>query len=124
MHPLHKLHVYGQAQALAALCRTHCMHLEDRDLRWQLMRAVRSIAANLAEGAGSETQATFARYIAIALASAKETECHLAFARESKLLSQAQYQELLGALNRLTPRLVALLASVRQNAKRRTRETP
>lgn len=124
MHPLHKLKVYGQAHELATACGVHCASITDRDLRWQLMRSARSIAANLAEGAGSESQATFARYIAIALASAKETECHLALALDAKLLEQSGYDELSRALNQLLPRLVRLLVAVRQNAKRRTKDTP
>ena len=124
MHPLHKLHVYTQAHELAAACRARCRCMTDRDLRSQLLRAVRAIAANLAEGAGSESQAVFARHIAIALASARETECHLRFAREAGLISNIHADELTTALNQLAPRLVKLLVAVRRNATRRTRGSP
>jgi four helix bundle protein len=121
MHPLSKLEVYAQARLLADACRRHTAHLNDRDLRWQLLRAARSIAANLAEGAGSESQAAFARYIAIALASTKETECHIDFAGETGTLAPAVHAELSGMIRNLAPRLVRLLAAVRANATRRAR---
>ncbi len=69
MYPLHKLKVYEQAQDLARACYVVGSEVSDRDLRSQLLRAARAIPANLAERAGSESQAVFARYIAIALAS-------------------------------------------------------
>ncbi len=121
MHPLNKLEVYSQARAFAESCRQHTASMRDRELRWQLLRAARSIAANLAEGAGSESQAAFARYIAIALASAKETECHVDFARDTGALTTEAYADLAAQHRRLAPRLVRLLAAVRSNAQRRTR---
>ncbi len=124
MHPLEKLEVYAQARTLAEACRQATAAMSDRDLRWQLLRAVRSIAANLAEGAGSESQATFARYIAIALASAKESECHVEFARDTGALTPQTHADLTAQLRNLAPRLVRLLAAVRANAARRTRSHP
>ncbi len=124
MFPLQKLQVYSQALALAQLVRSHCGAMRDVDLRRQLLRSVRAIAANLAEGAGSQSQAVFARYIAISVASAKETECHLHIAHQSNLLSSAEVDSLRLALDNLTPRLVRLLAAVRENAKRRIKDAP
>ncbi len=124
MHPLHRLEVYAQARLLAEACRQHTQRLRDRDLHSQLLRAARSIAANLAEGAGSESQATFAKYIAIALASARETQCHLDFARDAGGLTTAAHVEITDRLNNLAPRLIRLLAAVRANAQRRPRDVP
>lgn len=124
MHPLHKLQVYAQAVELARACYTHAQQISDRDLRSQLMRSVRSIAANLAEGAGSDSQATFARYIGIAIASTRETRCHLGFTRDAGFLSDPQYRELTNALDNLAPRLFKLHAAVRRNARRRTGSVP
>ena len=124
MHPLHRLDVYAQARLLAEACRVHSQRLRDRDLRSQLLRAARSIAANLAEGAGSESQAAFAKYIAIALASTRETQCHVDFARDAGGLTTAAHTELTDRLNNLAPRLIRLLVAVRANAQRRTRVTP
>ncbi len=124
MHPLHRLEVYAQARQCAETCRQHAQRMRDRDLHAQLLRAVRSIAANLAEGAGSESQASFARYIAIALASARETQCHVDFARDAGGLTTAAHAEITDRLNNLAPRLIRLLAAVRANAQRRPKNAP
>lgn len=124
MYPLHKLEVYEQARDLAQACYRASGSICDRDLRVQLLRAARAIPANLAEGAGSESQAVFARYIAIALASAKETECHLQLACDAGLLTTAEHATLKSQVDNLAPRLVRLLHAVRSNAKRRIKESP
>ncbi|MHB1095414.1 MAG: four helix bundle protein [Gemmatimonadaceae bacterium] len=124
MYPLHKLKVYEQARDLARACFVAGSSIRDRDLRGQLLRAARAIPANLAEGADSESQAVFARYIAIALASVKETECHLQIAYDAGLVAPAQHAALQANVDNLAPRVVRLLHAVRQNAKRRIREIP
>ena len=124
MHPLHRLEVYAQARQFAEACRQHTQRLRDRDLHSQLLRAARSVAANLAEGVGSESQASFAKHIAIALASARETQCHLDFARDAGGLTPSVHAELTDRLNNLAPRLIRLLAAVRANAQRRARGLP
>ncbi len=105
MHPLHKLQVYAPAVELARACFNQAHQISDRDLRSQLLRSARSIAANLAEGAGSDSQATFARYISIAIASTRETRYHLGFARDAGYLNDILYRELTNALDQLAPRL-------------------
>ena len=120
MFPLDKLDVYVQARALAAECHKRCGALSDRDLRSQLLRSARAIPANLAEGASSETQASFARYIAVAVASARETASHLHVAQDAGLLSAVQCAAIHAQLDNLIPRLVRLLHAVRANAERRT----
>ncbi|MDQ8154380.1 MAG: four helix bundle protein [Gemmatimonadota bacterium] len=120
MFPLDRLAVYGQARTLAAECHRLGDAMPDRDLRSQLVRSARSIPANLAEGAASESQANFARHIAIAIASARETTCHLSLAEDARLLTPAQCAASRAQLDALIPRLVRLLQAVRSNAKRRT----
>lgn len=120
MFPLDKLKVYAQARALAAECHTLCRSVRDRDLRSQMLRAVRAIPANLAEGAASESQASFARYVAIAIASARETTSHLDLAQDAGLLHESECAAVRTRLDNLIPRLVRLLQAVRQTAKRRT----
>jgi four helix bundle protein len=120
MFPLEKLEVYEQAAELARDCARGCTSIRDIDLRQQLLRSTRSIAANLAEGAGSDSQAVFARHIAIALGSARESECHLRLARDAGLLDASLHANLQLALDNLRPRLIRLLAAVRKNAKRRS----
>jgi four helix bundle protein len=54
---------------------------EKYDLTQQLRRAGRSVPANIAEGVGSPTPATFVRHLGIALGSLSEIENHLLVAR-------------------------------------------
>jgi len=124
MYPLSRLQVYAQAVELARVCYAQSRRIADRDLQSQLVRATRSIPANLAEGAGSGSQAAFARYIAIAAASTREVRCHLEIARDATLLDDDAYHELLERIDNLAPRLYKLLDAVRRNDKRRTRSTP
>lgn len=51
-------------------------------LRPQLMRAVMSISANVAEGAGRSSRTDFARFVDIAAASTSEVEHHLIVAED------------------------------------------
>ncbi len=120
MFPLDRLVVYAEARALAAECHRLGDSIRDWDLRSQLVRSARAVAANLAEGVASESQASFARYIAIAIASARETTCHLTLAQDAQLLTPSQCAASHRQLEQLIPQLVRLLQAVRRNAKRRT----
>lgn len=55
------------------------------------MRAIGSIPANISEGCGKRSDPEFARYLDIALGSAKETENHLLFARDMGWLDEATF---------------------------------
>ncbi|MBW7933917.1 MAG: four helix bundle protein [Gemmatimonadaceae bacterium] len=121
MHPLHKLQVHAEATSFAQLCYRHARSIVEFDLRAQFLRSARSIAANLAEGAGAPSQAVFARYVAIALASGRETQSHLEMARISGQPSLAQYDELAHWISRLMPRMYRLHAALKQNAARRAK---
>jgi four helix bundle protein len=52
----------------------------------QIRRAAISIGANIAEGAGKNSRAEFARYLQIALGSASELEYHLLLSRDLEYL--------------------------------------
>lgn len=119
MLPPHRLKVYSQALELARVCARECGRIPDVDLRRQLLRAVRSVPANLAEGAVSESQAVFARHIAIAVGSLHEAHCHLTMATDAALLPQGGRAAVEEHIDNLRPRLIRLLAAVRHQAKRR-----
>ena len=59
--------------------------------RNQLLRAIASIPANIAEGCGKRSDTEFARYLDIALGSVKETENHLLFARDMGWLEDGTF---------------------------------
>jgi four helix bundle protein len=92
MHPYKRLVVWQRAHALAVAL--YDVSALDESPRYraivdQVRRCAGSIAANIAEGAGSDSQSSFARYLGIALASAHELESHLLLAREAGCASPA-----------------------------------
>ncbi len=60
-------------------------------LRTQLMKAVDSVATNIAEGCGTDSNREFARFLDISIKSASETENHLISARDLELMSQENW---------------------------------
>lgn len=63
-------------------------------LRPQLMRAVMSISANVAEGAGRSSRADFARFVDFAAASASEAEHHLIVAGDLGVIQHEAVERL------------------------------
>jgi|SRR6476646_1509106 four helix bundle protein len=94
MRDFKRLEVWRRAHALAiAIDEISADFRRSRHghLRSQLTRAADSIAANIAEGCGSQTKRELARYLDIAIKSATETENHLIKARDLGLISQADW---------------------------------
>ena len=84
--------------------------------RNQLQRALASIPANIAEGAGRRSDPEFARYLDIALGSAKEAENHLLFARDMGWLSGTHHARLDAELAEIRRMLFAFARTVRARA--------
>jgi four helix bundle protein len=57
----------------------------------QIVRAVMSVPANIAEGSAKRSDRDFARFIRIALGSATETESHLMIANDLELIGNADF---------------------------------
>ena len=56
-------------------------------VRGQLVRAIMSVPANIAEGSAKRSDREFARFVRIALGSATESENHLIIASDLQLIS-------------------------------------
>jgi four helix bundle protein len=65
----------------------------EADLRTQLRKAARSIAANIVEGCGAVTHKEFARYLDISIKSANETEYHLLDGHDLGLISEVDWRQ-------------------------------
>ena len=104
--PHHKLVAY--AVAVDLLRAVHAARIRDAGLRDQAMRAAKSTALNVAEGAGRVTRADKARAYAIARGEAGEA----AAALELAACIGAASQETASRCGALASRLVALLTGL------------
>jgi four helix bundle protein len=91
----------------------------------QIRRAVASIPANIAEGAGHASDSQFNRFLEIALASAHESEYHILLAKDLEMVSAREYAVLEARLGEIKGMLIGLrkrvLERVREKrVKRRT----
>lgn len=85
----------------------------------QLVRAVDSIGANIAEGSGRGTDPEFRRFLRMARASLYETQHWLRRAYRRRLLNENEVNDLLPILKELTPKLNAYLGSIGTLDKKR-----
>jgi four helix bundle protein len=116
MHPYQRLIVWQRAHALEVTFYRRGLLDESpryRALIDQLRRCAGSIAANIAEGAGSGSQPMFARYLAIALASAYEIEGHVLLARDIDCIAAASCETLLIEIAAIKKMLTVLVRTVR-----------
>jgi len=81
-------------------------------LRSQMLRAAASIPANIAEGAGQQSDARFANFLSIAIGSANELETHLALAHGLGLLTDAVHGTLHAQVCELRKMLFGLRRSL------------
>jgi four helix bundle protein len=120
MLPYERLKVWHEAHALAIECFRTSAVWQDFWLRRQLRRASASVAANLVEGSSNLSNAEFARFIGIALGSAKEAGYHLRLARDVGVLGAAEANQLTSRFDALAAMLHRLRASVRRGAAARS----
>ncbi|MGB7212408.1 MAG: four helix bundle protein [Gemmatimonadales bacterium] len=95
--------------------------------RWrltdQLCRSAASVPANIAEGAGRNSDAELARFIRIALGSANETEYHLRLATDLGYLPEGTSPPLEHKVDQVKRMLAGLLARLTKNQSRRATAT-
>ena len=92
-----KLRVWRRAHALALDSHRIAKRIRGNDyasFRSQIIRAAMSIPANIVEGREQKTEAAFAKFLRIALASSSELEYHLMAAREVYAISNVDFLSL------------------------------
>ena len=125
-----RLAVYGRALDYAAAVRTALRNevvRSHRDVQFQLERSSASVHASIAEGCRSGSRPQFARYLQIAIASASESQSHLAFAKRLRAISPEVHDALAGETIAIRRMLIALQRSIRtqheQHVARQRRPT-
>jgi len=92
-----KLEVWQMAHALTLeiyQASSHYPRHEMYGITAQLRRAAASIAANIAEGCGRNTDAELNRSVRIALGSAAEVDYFLLLSRDLRMLAEEDYQRM------------------------------
>ena len=120
MYPFRKLTVWEKAHALTI--RTYAQTDGVIARRYpvlcsQLRRAIASIPANIAEGAGHATDPQFNRYLGIALASAREADYHLLLAKDLHAITEREYAVLEARLSEVQGMLMGLRKRVLERVR-------
>jgi four helix bundle protein len=82
-------------------------------LRSQLLRAIDAIGAQISEGAGKPSTPEFARYLDMAMSTARETENHLLLARDIGCMDRQVADDCLERLDEVKRVLYAYTRAVR-----------
>jgi four helix bundle protein len=112
-----KLHVWEKALALSLAVDRLTKRIKPKQyssLRNQIFRAALSIPANIAEGRRKKTDKDFARFLSIAAGSSSELESHLIFAREAKIIGEAEYASLVSQTIQVRKMLYGLMRGLNQ----------
>jgi four helix bundle protein len=80
----------------------------------QMIRAARSVPANIAEGHGRFTPADFARFLTIAHGSLTELDTHLEVAKRRAFITAEQWTAIDGQVQELARMIRAFRASLRR----------
>lgn len=116
MRDFHRLSVWAKSHALTLEVYRVTANFPQRELNGltsQLRRSCSSIAANIAEGCGRQTDADFARFLTMAIGSASETEYHLLLARDLQYLASDAHSQLEIQTQEVKRMLTRLLQKVR-----------
>ena len=88
----------------------------------QIERAADSVAANIAEGRGRETDADFAHFVSIAIGSVTEVENHLQRAYDGHLMPRAEYADLTARCVQIRRMLIGLRRTLRGQLRPETQK--
>ena len=95
MKDFRRLVVWEKAHRLTLACYAATARFPREELYGltsQIRRCGASIAANLAEGCGKDSDGEFGRFVQIAAGSARELEYHLLLAKDLGFLSATDYE--------------------------------
>ncbi|RAU81495.1 four helix bundle protein [Pontibacter arcticus] len=115
-HNFRELKVWQDAITLAKEVYLHSRQFPESEkygLTSQVNRAVVSIASNIAEGSGRNTNKDFCNFLGIALGSAYEAETQLILAKEFGFLSEDSLNHLVEKLNSLEKKISNLQSRLR-----------
>lgn len=121
MYPFRRLLVWGKAHELTLRVYQVTEGAVTRrypGLTSQLRRAVSSIPANIAEGAGHSTEPQFNRFIKVAQASAREADYHLLLAKDLGAITSKEYATIEARLSEIQ----AMLFGLRKRVQERMRQ--
>ena len=121
MFPFRKLAVWRRAHALSLAIH----EVTERVYRGryaslidQMRRASVSIAASIVEGSGQTTKPQFARYLTIALDSARELDYHALLAKDLGILPLSDYARLEARVDQVCRMIAVLRIRVLEEADR------
>ena len=115
MYPYQKLETWRRAHKFALSCYHAAEPIRVFAMRSQLRRAACSTVANLVEGASSQSDREFGRFLGIAIASANEADYHLLFCTDVGLLPHEVTSPLRDELREITRMLQGLRKTVRSS---------
>lgn len=116
MQPFEQLLVWQKAHAVAVALFQASTPWREFELRAQLRRCAMSVAANIAEGAGTDSAGLFARYLSHAQASASELRYHLRLAHDVGLMTTTDHSEFDTRVQEVRRMLHGLTLRIRQRA--------
>lgn len=115
-HNFRELKVWQEAISVAKEVYMQSRQFPDSEryvLTSQVNRAVVSIASNIAEGSGRNTDKDFCNFLGIALGSAYEAETQLILAKEFGFLAEDNLNYLVEKLNNLEKKISNLQSRLR-----------
>jgi len=127
MHPFRRLAVWRKAHLLAISCyrvTEAVSHRRIPHIADQLCRAAFSVPTNIAEGTGRDSPEQFARFLEIAIASAREVDYLLLLSVELGAITTSDHAKLEARTDEVCRMLVALRATVRTRALPRAARSP
>ena len=116
MRNFKELEVWKEARILSKDIYLLTKSLPDDEkfgLNSQIKRCVISIAANIAEGSGKDSQKDFVRFLEISLGSCFELESHLILCIDLELLNNDKTKAQIENIERLQKRISSLIKYVK-----------